>query len=420
MMLLMKNTLLTYLSLLIAIHDNSLTKDFPVEKHNPPLSVLTISRAKVRAKIPIIAWIGVLQEYTTIERYREMSEAGITENIVPFSNITSMQAALDIAQKTNIKLYIWCPEMTSAPEETVRRFMNHPALAGYYLQDEPNSANFAQLSTMVKKIKSIDSKHACYVNLLPNYADNNQLGAGSYEEYLERFMSEVPVQMLSFDHYPIIGRQKLDIRPEWFSNLEIVSKIAKKFRKPFWAFALSTEFPPYPSTTLSGLRLQIFSNLAYGAQAIQYFTYWTVDDPGRGDRNAPITNTGDKTPVYAMIREVNKEVKSVSNIFSGAKLISVAHTGNLPPGTKPIKNLPKLIKSISTDGLGAIVSVMKNNRQSYLVVVNRDFTAPMNLTLDCAKGVKRILKTGFSVPEEIGSKTFRLEAGDMIIFKWTS
>ena len=83
--------------------------------------------------------------------------------------------------------------------------------------------------------------------------------------------------MVSFDHYPVIsdGKGPASLRGEWYENLEIVSAAARKAGKPMWAFALSVPHSSYPAPTPAHLRLQVFSNLAYGAQVIQYFTYWT-------------------------------------------------------------------------------------------------------------------------------------------------
>lgn len=275
-------------------------------------------------QIPIVAFVGVPQEKGTLARYQEMRAAGITQSYVPFSDATAMETALNLAQEAGIKLFVSCPELISAPEITVKRFMNHPALAGYYLRDEPGRKEFPALAELINKIRTIDKQHLCYVNLLPTYADENQLGTKNYHEYLDAFTKEVPVQILSFDHYPVIGKTNKSIREDWYKNLELVADRAKKSDKPFWAFALTTAFSPYPFPTLATLRLQVFSDLAYGAQGIQYFTYWTLTDPSIGFNNAPITPDGKQTVVYQQVQQMSKEIKDLSSVFFGAKMISIA------------------------------------------------------------------------------------------------
>ena len=370
-------------------------------------------------QIPIIAWIGVPQAQSTLERYQELSASGITLSYYPFTDANAVQAALDLAQKAGVKLIISCPELTRSPEATVQRFMNHPALAGYFLRDEPKKNDFPELGSLAKKINNIDGKHFCYVNLLPNYAAPNQYGASSYEDYLNDYLQAVPVQLISFDHYPIVGLNKPTLRNNWYSNLETVSSASQRSGKPFWAFALTVAFDPYPVATLGALRLQVYSDLAYGAQGIEYFTYWTVTNGGVNNfHNAPIARDGSKTNLYGEIKQVNSEIKSLSGVFLGAKVISVAHTGRtIPPGTKPLTQLPSSIASLKTDGVGAVVSVLKNNNSSYLVIVNRDFINPMTLTIKCNSGVSRIMKDGSSVSQNQNVNSIKVEPGDLIIYK---
>ena len=79
--------------------------------------------------------------------------------------------------------------------------MNHPATAGYFLRDEPNTESFAELGQWAKRIRATDDAHFCYLNLLPTYASLEALKADSYRDYVHRFDQEVPLQLLSFDHY---------------------------------------------------------------------------------------------------------------------------------------------------------------------------------------------------------------------------
>ncbi|RYY06754.1 MAG: hypothetical protein EOP43_05360 [Sphingobacteriaceae bacterium] len=378
-----------------------------------------VNKTTVKKQIPIMAFVGVPQHRETLARYYEMRDAGITLSYVPFLKADEVKPALDMAQKAGIKLFISCPELISNPETIVKRFMNHPAVAGYYLKDEPAKNEFSSLKVLVNKIKAIDKNHICYVNLLPTYAEANLLGTATYQAYLDSFIKEVPVPMLSFDHYPIIGNTNQSIRADWYNNLEMVAQTAKKYNKPFWAFALTTAFASYPLPTLATIRLQVYSDLAYGAQVIQYFTYWTISDPNIDFHNAAITDDGKQTDVYQKVKQVSAEIKALSSVFYGAKMISVAHTGNvIPAGTKPLKQLPKPILSLKTDGLGAIVSVLKNNGNTYLVVVNRDFVHPVNLTIKVKHGVNQLFKAGSSITQKSAVSNTKISAGDLALYVW--
>ncbi|MCX6223187.1 MAG: hypothetical protein NTV01_00275, partial [Bacteroidia bacterium] len=139
-------------------------------------SVQSQERLESNGQIPILAWYGIPAGETTVARYQELKDAGITYHFSGFPNADAMQKALDIASKVGIKMIVSCPELKSEPEKTVRRFMNHPAVVGYHLMDEPNIALFPELSSWAKRIQSVDSKNFCYINLFPNFADSTQLG----------------------------------------------------------------------------------------------------------------------------------------------------------------------------------------------------------------------------------------------------
>lgn len=178
---------------------------------------------------------------------------------------------------------------------------------------------------------------------------------------------------------------------------------------PFWAFALAlshklddTHF--YRIPTLAELRLQVFSNLAYGAQAIQYFTYRGLqhDEP---------------TAVYELVKTVNREVQQLAGIFLGAQVISVSHAGSeIPEGTKPLESLPAPIKSLKVSDGGAVVSVLEKGDNQYLVVVNKDFQNVMSLSVDADSSVSRVGKDGAIVASDRSEIT--VEPGDMVIFAW--
>jgi hypothetical protein len=370
------------------------------------------------AQIPIVAILGIPDNLTNLSRYQQMKASGITESYYYFPNANSMEAALNVAQKAGIKLFVACPELRTDPEGTANRFMNHPAVAGYFVSDEPSVAQFSSVGSLVKRIRAVDSRHICYVNLLPNVARPSQLGTDSYQNYLDMFVKQVPAQILSFDHYPIVGNGKFSIREQWYSNLESVSNESKRTGMPFWGFALTVAHLAYPVPTLGSLRLQIYSNLAYGAQGIQYFTYWTPTSKRDDFHNGPIGRDGKQTDVYDKITQVDKEIKNLSGVFLGAKVVSVTHTGHVPPGTKSLGTLPRPVRSLRTDNIGAVVSVMKNNGKTYLVVVNHDFTSNMNLSINCAPGVSKILKDGSSVPQSQSGDNVSIEPGDVAIYSW--
>ncbi len=388
-----------------------------------------IVKQKNAGDFPILAWVGVPEEETTEERYTELKESGININFTWYSDIEAVEKALDIAGKTGIKLLPSCPELKDEPEKTAERLMKHPALAGYHLQDEPSAADFAELAEWTKRIQSVDSVHGCYINLFPNYAFADQLfGEGlefdkqkdAYKQYVEKFIKDIPVPFISFDHYPVLETDGIrSLRPEWYKNLEIVAEVSKNSGLPVWAFALSVAHKPYPVPTLAELRLQMFSNLAYGAQVLQYFTYWQPRSTIWDFHDSPINLDGERTIVYELVKTVNREINSLAHVFLNSELISVWHTGkNIPEGTKPLKELPKQIKSLETSGDGAVVSLLEKEKKQYLVIVNRDFQNLMELKITTDNTVKKVLKSRTLTKIANNTESIFIEPGDIAIYTW--
>lgn len=374
-------------------------------------------------QIPIMAWLGVPPTDSTEERFRELRDAGITHNFSYGRSIEQLAAAMDVAEKVGVKMVIHVPELSKEPETVVRRFMEHPALAGYYLADEPGSGSFAGLAERVKLIRAIDDQHFCYINLFPNHAPKEALGTESYLQHVQRFIEEVPVQIVSFDHYPITedphGKRRFN--GLWYENLEIISDESRKAGKPFWAFALTVAHYTYPIPTPAEIRFQVFSNLAYGAQGIQYFTYVTPTAYGQNDfHHAPLAyGTMQRTEVYDYIKEVNHDIAALSHVFLGSSVVSVTHTGDeIPPGTTRLTDLPQAISKLETEGEGAVISILRQGEKYFLVIVNRDFQNKAFVTVEGEPSLKRVLKDGSEVPASTYVSRLPIGPGDLLVYSW--
>jgi hypothetical protein len=384
-------------------------------------------RLKTDGEIPIVAWVGVPESEISVERFLELKESGINTNMSFYSNLQVTEKALECAREAGVKIIANCPEIKNDTEKAVRKLMKHPALAGYYLKDEPNAGEFPELGDWARKIQAIDSKHYCYLNLFPNYASREQLfgpdaqeisGKNDYAEHVAAFIREVPLPFVSYDHYSIVVEKGTRVqRPKYFENLDIIATQSQKSGLPFWAFALASSHWDYPVPTVGELRLQMFSNLAYGAQGLQYFTYWT---PGTDYQHGPIEMDGTRSVVYDRIKLVNQEIQNLAGVFLGAKMISVWHTGDyrLPDGTRRVISWPTPVKTLVTSENGAVVSLLEKGDRQFLVIVNRDFQNLMKLTFIADNQVQRVLKDGTLILANKYSPTTEVDPGDIVIYSW--
>lgn len=365
--------------------------------------------------IPVLGYMGVPAQYTSVERYKEMRNAGFTLSLTNLSSVEQVRSALDAAHKAGVRLIVSTNALKNNPGSVVAAVRNHPALYGYDLYDEPTVKHFKLIKAALQVVRAMDRKHPAYVNLLPNYDDGtlSYMGVKSYPDYLRQF-SKLVLSQISMDFYPVTKR---GLRDRWFMTLEDVRVESKRTGKPFWAFVLSTPHASYPIPTLASLRLQVYVNLCYGAQAIQYFSYWTPrahDD--RDFNNGPISWTGERTQTYSLVKLMNEEMQGMASVFIGGKVQEVGCLGWLPLGTHEFKTYPRGLRSIAVSGnkSGALVSHIVKSGKSYLCIVNKDLSDSLQVRCNFEPSVVRLSKTLRELPIE---SSYRLSPGDLLLFR---
>ena len=371
----------------------------------------------VAAEIPILGFIGAYSADHRLEDYRAMRDAGFDVSVDGYDSIGEITLSLNRARQVGIKLMVAGRQIMDFPAETAEAIRNHPALFGYMLGDEPRMADFDTYKHRYHAIRAADSTHLCYQNLFPYYGDEllETIGAASYEEYLRKF-SEIPLPQISFDFYPIWD---YDIRPTWYYTLEAVRRESLRTGVPFWAFVLSTPHVGYPQPTLEMLRLQIYSNLAYGAQAIQYFTFRTPPPDDTYDyHNGPITLEGQKTETYNIVRDMNRELHEVIPFFDGCTVERVGHLLEVPLGTERFNGAPRGLRRLKVVGTrGAVVSVLRQGEKRYLAVVNKDFETDLRVDIAFFSPRRPLWPKAFAKAPAASSQSLTLSGGNLLIFE---
>lgn len=373
--------------------------------------------------MPIMGFFGVPDWQTKEENFRIFSECGFDVSIYPYPSLELLVKACRYADKYGVKVLGRCPEMFDAPDLTTATLKKEKGFFGYFLQDEPSAPVIPELQKTILLLEKTDSSHPFYFNLHPYYHQEwvePTLKVKTYPEYLKA-ASKTSSQQISFDFYPVTTK---GLRPTWYYNLEMVRQESLSSGKPFWGFVLSVphdvpfdEGNYYPTPTLASLRLQVYSNLAYGAQAIQYFTYWTPgNEEGFNYHDAPISRDGKKTKTYDVVQQMNRELKVISKLFYGAKVLSVHHLGAIPEGTTRQTAMPLNIRSLKIVGRqGAIVSQFQQNGHRYLAVVNKSHEQPLTLRIRPRNDTPRYITK--QLQEEAMKPSYTLSPGDIALFR---
>jgi hypothetical protein len=113
---------------------------------------------------------------------------------------------------------------------------------------------------------------------------------------------------------------------------------------------------------------------------------------------------------------MNRELKTVSKLFYGARVISVRHLGRVDRGTSQLKQVPLNVRRLRVMGRkGAIVSQIEKDGHRYLVIVNKDYNSRMQVFLTMKSLVPRHLTK--ALREEKPKDTYSVAPGDVLLFK---
>lgn len=365
--------------------------------------------------IPVVAYMGVPYNHSTEQYFKEFKNAGFDICVTNYPKISDAKKALTIADKVGVKIIARCVEADNNKLRMVRELMAYPALYGYLVYDEPDSGKLGEIRQTVKKIRQVDPKHFLYMNILPYYgkAILKHTKTKDYDSYVNLAIA-TGVKVLSFDHYPITTK---GLRSEWYENLEIIRRESRRVNIPFWGFVLSTSHLSYPQPTIASLRLQVYSNLAYGAQGIQYYTYWTPKDHDNFNyRNGPVSYDGKKTKTYNIVKTMNTEIRTIGSLFHNADVVSVRHLLRLPKGTKQQDTTPLNIKKMMVIGKeGAIVSQFTKNGKQYLALVNKDYRSKMTVDIVWSNNIPVQITKQLKTMKT--KKRYTVAAGDILVFR---
>lgn len=411
---------------------------------------LTVKSTVQRGNIQTYVYHGVRYRHVNasvdpelaLSRYQAVVDAGVQIMSCDGANFWNnpgyydeVMYQLDLAERVGLKLAVCVDcylgdvdDPAGHPEELrkmVRLVKDHPALWGYQLIDEPNADRFPYIYNGKKVINEIDAEHPCYINL---HGDGCTLGpngsyhTNSYDEYLERCVNESHTDFLTFDVYPCITDRVIDY--PWYSSLEQVAAKAEKYGMKFWAFAATCRFQdgngwqaiPSPAT----LRLQDYTNLAYGAQGLEYFT-WAATSGNFGcwvlDVNGDI-NT--ENPTFEYLQAMNRELQKRAFVFDGCDVKWTAHYNKVPVNCRPVDmtQLPDAIASVySKDSF--LMSMIENDggESEYLCIVSRTHLKTTQIHLRFRYPVQTVERDGSIGTINPGDYDFTVEPGDIIIIK---
>jgi hypothetical protein len=299
------------------------------------------------------------------------------------------------------------PVKRAALEALVKRVAKHPALYCYHLTDEPAAGRFDDLAALVKFLRELDPAHLAYINLLPTYASNAQLGTAgdtvtAYREHLRLFSEKVKPALLSYDHYHF---SRSGDGGDYFLNLGLIRRHALATGVPFMNIVQASNWVPGEAASPASprvpdgdeLRFLVHTTLAYGGQAISYYVYcWPAHEGGIARPD------GSTTPLYTALRSLNREFTAIASELQPLSSLGAWHSGMMPRGTdalpenaviRPDPALPELpcpagarVEGLLTGLFGPAGGTPADATHAH--VVNLDYRKERRVTLKSAAALE--------------------------------
>lgn len=300
---------------------------------------------------------------------------------------------------------------------------------GYAL---PSTPKFSYLSS-IKEIKQqllqkIGNKR--FFLLLSTDESRENLGVNlDYATYLKYIVSELRLNPLTFEIYPY--RQNgcgVSMQGDhYYRTLLDFAQQSSSSGIPFWGFcnveAMTSATESYPIPTEEMLRVLVISSFALGAQGIIYKSLFQSDNTSTKTYTlSPVDREMNQTAILRYVRDINREISDLTNIFYGARLIDYVLTqGDGSILTQDISSsgnqLP--ISHINCTKGGALVTMLQVNGEKYIVLVNIDSQRYNQIAFVRESGVLTPIQS--SNIERIAIKpmsAIMLPPGGYAIYKW--
>lgn len=307
-------------------------------------------------------------------------------------------------------------------------------VANYHIQDEPNKKDFDGLARVTSRIKEVDPVHQSYINLFPNYANRQQLGHDTYYEHVEDYIKIVQPELISYDHYHFLNRERkmrTDIqfssererliyedaykatsrdREGFFDNIEVIRELSVKYGIPFMVIILVTEHGSYRNLTEAEIRWEVYQSMVYGAKGISYFTYWT---PGYDEmwqwNNGMLLANGDKAQHYYDVKNINKDLIKVGELLFDKDSLAVFNVGLPNESVKPFESFG------GVENIEARMATVGFFTDDIMLIANRDYVAEQTVTVVTQRELERFDKdTSAWVKTD---KTVTIKPGDGEVFR---
>jgi len=185
---------------------------------------------------------------------------------------------------------------------------------GHTLFDEPSTERLEKLAELQAEYKSMLPDKIPMVNIFPNYATEDQLKASSYREYVAKYLDIFKPEQASMDVYPLYTDGR--IYKDYFVCLDEYADECRKRDIPFAIYIQSISYSASSRDTKEpDLRWQCYCAMAFGAQRIKYYTYYTSEGVAERGLTGVVDLDYNRTDRWYAAQNVNRALHTMGDAF---------------------------------------------------------------------------------------------------------
>ncbi len=363
----------------------------------------TVSKDNIRLTV----YWPPTKEYVTDEQYRYLAEAGI-DHILGSGEETLhtpeiQEKMLSLCEKHGMSMTVhdgsFGPALIGRSDgeiaACVKKYKDHPACDGFYLQDEPFNPNIYTDSACA--IKKAWHDACLHLNFLPCFSYETEA------RYLDQMndwcalcrANGFDVDYLTYDLYPFgFGKGNMN-RQGFLRNLRLCRDVGDYNGVKTGIYLQSVSLlNGYPAPGEDELRYEINLSLAYGFKWLSYFTWFTPINRGVEQfADGIMTDKGEKTPLYDIVKRLNASVKAVGATLIGCRTLGIYCN----KGRWGERDIPTDFFVRPIDDGDYILSHLRHEHsgRNYVMVVNNDYLSPQTVGLKFDSSVREFKLLGF-------------------------
>ena len=219
-------------------------------------------------------------------------------------------------------------------ENALAAFRPHPAMCAVTLGDEPSKLDFAHFAAVNARVLELCGGVTTRTPIFPDYGSyirirdeeaKRLLGTDSYDNYVRSWCETVKGQKeLSIDFYPYSApaETRADYFLRRFKVLETGARYAKEYGMAFSPYVQANSLFPEMEMNLSRMRFMAFTDLAYGAETLNFTCYtpsfWT---------NNIVTASGEPTARYYAVQRLVGEIRNFDDAYMRYRWVGVRYVG---------------------------------------------------------------------------------------------